>query len=247
MDRCFHTHGIHEHPTVRHSACVHLPTFSHTFFPIRVDFRCSRRSHRPVRRSARTPPSVLPEKNLQAEEPIRAALPHGCGARRAPDPGPVSASASISATVPTSPFTVLAWPSSRDVRCVEADEWVLGWTSCSARSGVPTRCPRSSGSPRPCGSACPRSKRTGLRSGTLSSSLPRGTGSTTVSPSRSKHRACAVASAGDHPRLIDVLCARRRVGAAVRRDARGQDYPMVLTDGEWLVAFVRAVSGRFFC
>ena len=39
MDRCSHTHGIHEHPTVRHSACVHLPTFSHTFFPIRIDFR----------------------------------------------------------------------------------------------------------------------------------------------------------------------------------------------------------------
>ena len=115
-----------------HSRASHCPSFGvrppahllpHLFFPIRVDFRCSRRSHRPVRRSAPTPPPVLSEKNLQAEERIRAVLPHGCGARRAPDLGPVSTSASTSATVPTSPFAVLAWPNSWDVRCVGEDEW----------------------------------------------------------------------------------------------------------------------------
>ena len=36
----------------------------------------------------------------------------------AADPGPMSAFASTSATVPTSPFAGLAWPNARDVRCV---------------------------------------------------------------------------------------------------------------------------------
>ena len=87
---------------------------------------------------------------------------------------------------------------------------------------------------------------TGLRSEALAPSLPRGTGSMTVSRSRSGHRACAAARADDHPQLVDVLCIRRRVGAAFRRDARGRDYPMVLTDGERLVAFVHTMSGCFF-
>ena len=44
---------------------------------------------------------------------------------------------------------------------------------------------------------------------------------------------------------VVVLCARRRVGAAVPRGARGRDCPIVQTDGEQLVAFVRAESGSF--
>jgi hypothetical protein len=93
--RCSPTHGIHEHPTReqdrhrdppsiigRASTCPTSPAplFSRDVSMIEL----SRRSHRLVRRVARTPPRIRPEKGRQVEGRVRASLPHGHGGRRAP-------------------------------------------------------------------------------------------------------------------------------------------------------------------